>query len=153
MRDLRQIMCHHTGKKKTKHPHCHQNSLVYCGERGLSVLVWWGCISIVKLYTQSSIAVLFNIMIHVPPTSPSSLSPATIQRYLQATFIYPDHRNIIDISVRVFVDCYMYVVIYCEMQMSFSQTNPDSSCLHFSRQKLLLETQNVEFNSFRTIKI
>ena len=27
------------------------------------------------------------------------------------------------------------------------------SCLHFSRQKRLLETQNVEFNSFRTIKI
>ena len=92
-------------------------------------------------------------MIHVPPTSPSSLSPATIQRYLQATFIYPDHRNIIDISVRVFVDCYMYVVIYCEMQMTFYETNPDSSCLHFSRQKRLLETQNVEFNSFRTIKI
>lgn len=98
-------------------------------------------------------------MIHVPPTSPSSLPPATIQRYLQATFIYPDHRNIIDISVRVFVrklqadDCYMYVVIYCEMQMTFYETNPDSSCLQFSRQKRPLETQNVEFNSFRTIKI
>ena len=96
-RSERQIMCHHTGKKKTKHPHCHQNSLVCCGERGLSVLVWRGCR--VKLYTQSSIAVLFNIMIHVPPPPSPPLPSAIIQRYLQATFIYTDHRNIIDRSV------------------------------------------------------
>ena len=96
MRDLGQIMCHHT--YTALHCQCAEFS-VKLWERGFSVRGWWGCILCSKvIYTeQYCSSVQYNDS--CPASSLPPLPSAIIQRYLQATFIYTDHRNIIARSV------------------------------------------------------